>query len=223
MCGRFTLTSSLEDLMEQFSIINSYSSPYEPSFNIAPSHMVTAVIGTESGNRLGQLKWGLIPSWATDKKIGNKMINARAETLLEKRSFKPLVSRHRCGIVADSIFEWKTTNNGKRPFRILRKDEQPFLMAGLWDMWIDEDGKKVASCTIITTSANKLVQSVHDRMPAILTEETSQLWLNQSSNSSTALDSLQPLDDSKMKMYEVSTLINSPKNNSSSCIEEIQY
>jgi putative SOS response-associated peptidase YedK len=219
MCGRLTLTARLEEIIEQFSIINSISFPYEAKYNVAPSQNLLAIVGTSAGNRLGQLRWGLIPSWANDSKIGYKMINARAETLSEKRSFKPLLARRRCAIIADGFYEWKNTSKGKTPFRITLKDESPFIMAGLWDSWQNEDGKKVNSCTIITTKSNELLDPIHDRMPVILSSEAEKIWLDPSLNNNEIQHKvLKPYSSNEMKMYEVSQLVNSPKNDLIDCM-----
>jgi putative SOS response-associated peptidase YedK len=219
MCGRLTLTATADEILEQFSIINSVNFPYEANYNIAPSQKIAAIVGSPKGNRIGQLRWGLIPSWASDEKIGYKMINARSETLLEKRSFKNLITRRRCALLADGFYEWKATSEGKKPYRITLANEKPFLMAGLWDRWSNDEGIEINSCTIITTSANRLLSEVHDRMPVILTNETEKTWLNPKIDiSETYTDVLQPYSSESMTMYEVSQLVNSPKNNKLECM-----
>ncbi|OZM57180.1 hypothetical protein CIB95_06855 [Lottiidibacillus patelloidae] len=219
MCGRLTLTTTIDEVMEQFSIVNPVHFHFEVNYNIAPSQKVVAIVGSPAGKRIGQMRWGLIPSWAPDEKIGYKMINARSETLLQKRSFKNLISRRRCALVADGFYEWKTTKEGKRPFRITLANEKPFLMAGLWDKWSNEAGKEIHSCTIITTSANQLLSEVHDRMPVILTNETEQTWLSpRIEGSEFYTNVLKPYNSDHMKMYEVSPLVNSPRNNQPECM-----
>jgi putative SOS response-associated peptidase YedK len=140
MCGRFTITVSIEELMLRYSIDQKTNWYHTPRYNVAPTQMVLAVINDGKKNRLGELKWGLVPSWANDQKIGNKMINARSETLLEKASFKSLINRRRCIIPADGFYEWKKQNENKQPMQIVLKDRSIFSMAGLYDTWQSEDG-----------------------------------------------------------------------------------
>ncbi|MFD1738383.1 SOS response-associated peptidase [Bacillus salitolerans] len=221
MCGRFTLTAKLEELMERFQFQNDIQEEYEISYNISPSQSVLAVVNDGISNRAGYIRWGLVPSFAKDEKIGQSMINARAETLHEKPSFKRLLTRRRCIIVADSFFEWKRTNGNKHPMRFTLDHDQPFALAGLWDRWQTEN-KTLVTCTVITTKPNRLVEGVHDRMPVILSKEAEQLWLNPSEKDETRLLSvLTSFPESKMNVYEVSSIVNSPKNNIPSCIEAI--
>ncbi len=212
MCGRFTLIHGLEDILYYYNI-NETDIPYQISFNIAPSQAVTAVISDGTANRIGQLRWGLVPSWAKEAKIGYKMINARAETIDEKPAFKKLLSRRRCLIPADSFFEWKKTADRKIPMRIHLKDEPIFSFAGLWDRW-EKGDKPLHTCTIITTKANALMSDIHERMPVILNKESEEEWLNPELKDPKQLKSLLiPYDSAGMEAYEVSSIVNSPKNN----------
>ncbi|MEK5520685.1 hypothetical protein B5V89_19090 [Heyndrickxia sporothermodurans] len=212
MCGRFNLYSSIEDLMERFDLTNWEMIEFSPKYNIAPSQEVLAIVEGEKGNRGGFLRWGLVPSWAKDPKIGYKMINARAETIDEKPSFKRLLARRRCLIIADGFYEWKKEGNRKTPYHIHLKDKQPFAFAGLWDRW-NQGGKTIQSCTIITTEANKLMRDIHDRMPVILTKESEQVWLDRSIQEEKQLKSLlSPFDSTLMEAYTISEIVNSPKN-----------
>lgn len=222
MCGRFTLFTAFEDLVDQFHITNPGEFDYEPRFNIAPSQSVLAVINDGQNNRAGMLRWGLIPSFAKNERIGYKMINARAETIDEKPTFKRLLSRRRCLILADSFYEWQREGDKKVPMRIYLKNEQPFALAGLWDRWASPEGQTIQSCTIITTEPNAFMKPIHDRMPVILPKEAEQMWLDRSVEDKAALKQLLvPFDPNKLAAYEVSSLVNSPKNDSEACIKAL--
>jgi putative SOS response-associated peptidase YedK len=211
MCGRFSLFEDVEQLMQQFDFV--FSGEWDPRFNVAPSQQVLAVApGKDSGRKGAMLRWGLIPFWAEDEKIGYKMINARGETIDQKASFKGPLKKRRCLILADGFYEWKRNGKEKQPFRFMMQDEQPFAFAGLWETW-KKGGEAVHSCTIITTEANSLVEDVHDRMPVILGREQQQIWLDPSVEETAKLKSLLvPYDAAQMKAYEVSPMVNSPKN-----------
>ncbi|MGE8203424.1 SOS response-associated peptidase [Heyndrickxia sp. NPDC080065] len=221
MCGRYNLYSSVELLLEQFELTNGDFIEFSPRFNIAPSQEVLSVVQGETGNRGGFLRWGLVPSWANDPKIGYKMINARAETINEKPSFKRLLARRRCLIVADGFYEWKKEGKQKTPFHIRLKNKLPFAFAGLWDRW-DQNGTVLQSCTIITTEANELMKDIHERMPVILTKESESAWLDRSIQEEEFLKSLLvPYDSDEMEAYTISALVNSPKNEGIELIKSI--
>jgi putative SOS response-associated peptidase YedK len=170
------------------------------------------------------VRWGLVPSWAQDEKIGYKMINARAETLTEKPAFRRLIERKRCLIPADGFYECKQTEKGKQPMRITMKNGEPFGFAGLYDTWAASDGRKVSTCTIITTQPNELVADIHDRMPVILRQEDEDLWLDRERFDPDLLRSLLvPYDDTEMRTYPVPTLVGNPKNDVPECIEEMPW
>ncbi|HYK73956.1 MAG TPA: SOS response-associated peptidase [Pseudoneobacillus sp.] len=224
MCGRFTLTATLEQLMDRFDIEYFMNEEdYFPNYNIAPSQSVLAVINNGAANKMGYLKWGLIPSWAKDPSISNKMINARGETLIEKPSFKYAYQKKRCLILADSFYEWKKSDSkSKTPMRIKLKSDDLFAMAGLWEKWISPEGKSIFTCTVITTTPNALVHEIHDRMPVILKREDEKFWLDPSITDTNLLNPLlKPLDMELMEAYEVSSLVNSPKNNTIELIQKI--
>jgi putative SOS response-associated peptidase YedK len=224
MCGRFTLTATVEELINRFDIDTFLEQEnYSPSYNVAPSQSVVAIINNGSNNKMGFLRWGLIPPWAKNMSIGHKMINARSETLLNKPSFRTPYKKKRCLIVADSFYEWKRLDEkNKSPMRIKLKDNSLFAMAGLWEKWVSEDGKPIFSCSVITTEPNKLVGNIHDRMPVILTPENEKIWLDSNIEDIRQLNKLLvPLDETLMEAYEVSHLVNSPKNNSIELIKEI--
>lgn len=224
MCGRFTLTASIEEILNRFDIqVFLEAENYEPSYNIAPSQSVLAVINDGRQNRMGFLKWGLVPSWAKDASVGNKMINARAETVAEKPSFRNAFKKKRCLIVADSFFEWKRhEDQTKTPMRIKLKSSDLFAMAGIWESWKAPDGRLLYSCSVITTLPNELMKGIHDRMPVILKPEDERLWLDPSLADSAYLQQfLRPFDEDQMEAYEVSPLVNSPKNNRIDIIQKI--
>lgn len=222
MCGRFTLFTDIEEIKERFDIQGSFDEEYQFSYNIAPSQSVLSVINDGVRNRLGYLRWGLIPFWAKDEKAGYKMINARAETIAEKASFRNAYKKKRCLIIADSFYEWKKTPERKIPMRIKLKNHAPFGMAGLWESWKSPGGISVYSCSIITTVPNELMTSIHDRMPVILKPEDEKDWLNPSINDPAYLQQyLKSFDPEQMEAFEVSTDVNSTKNNSPNLIQQI--
>lgn len=212
MCGRFTLFINTKLLGEWFNIINIEDLIIKPRYNIAPSQDIVAVVASDDGNRAGMLRWGLVPVWAKDTSIGYKMINARAETVDEKPSYRRLLSRRRCLIPASGFYEWQKSANQKQPYHIQLQSEEPFAFAGLWDRW-EHEGKTIHSCTIITTTANELMATIHDRMPVILSKDDQAAWLDRSNQDPTYLTSLlQPYDTRQMKAYPVSKEVGSTKN-----------
>ncbi|WP_026567269.1 SOS response-associated peptidase [Bacillus sp. UNC41MFS5] len=224
MCGRFTLTATFEEIIDRFEIQAFIEQEnYEPSFNIAPSQAVHAVINDGKSNRMGFLKWGLVPPWAKDPAIGHKMINARAETLAEKPSFRKAFQKKRCLVIADSFYEWKRhEDKSKTPMRIKLKSDDLFAMAGIWEAWKSPEGKTLYTCSVITTGPNDLMKDIHDRMPVILKPDDEKIWLDPSGSNPNDLNKLLvPFDESLMETYEVSSLVNSPKNNSIELIQKI--
>jgi len=220
MCGRYTITISLEELMVRY-MIGETSVPYhKPKYNVAPGQLIPAVIHDGERNRLGELKWGLIPAWADDEKIGYRMINARSETVHAKPAFKGPLKRKRCLIPADGFYEWQTTAAGKQPMRIVLKDGGLFSMAGLYETWTAPDGRKVASCTILTTEPNSLMAQIHDRMPVILRREDEALWLDRrTENPEPLLKLLRPYPSGELEAYPVDPAVGSVKNDDASLID----
>ncbi|GAE94988.1 hypothetical protein JCM21714_4191 [Gracilibacillus boraciitolerans JCM 21714] len=219
MCGRFTLEASKELIASK---LNVYMDELEPSYNIAPTQDILAIVGSTNGRRAGYLQWGgLIPNWAKDTKIGSKMINARSETVDEKPAFTSLLARRRCLIVADSFYEWKRIANEKQPYRITVNNGDVFTFAGLWDRW-ESDGEEIVSCTILTTQPNNLMGEIHDRMPVILDERQREMWLDPTLEDKIMLKRLlTPYDSNKMDAYPVSKKVNNSKYNDSSLIQPI--
>ena len=221
MCGRYSLFANKETLAERFDLDLFDGFEWQERYNIAPSQNLLAIVKSETGNRAGLLKWGLVPSWAKDPKIGNKMINARAETVDQKPSFKQLLKRRRCLIVADGFYEWKREGASRQPFRFQMKTKEPFAFAGLWDRWESND-EIIHSCTIITTNPNPLVQGIHDRMPVILTKEAEQMWLDRSIEDPAYLKGLlTPFVVDEMERYPISSHVNSPKNDMKEIIHSL--
>jgi len=184
----------------------------QPHFNIAPTQPV-AVVPNDGRNKLDFFVWGLIPSWAKDPNIGSRLINARAETLHEKPSFRTAFRRRRCLVLADGFYEWRQAERGKTPMYIRLASGKPFAFAGLWESWNSPDGSNVLSCTIITTQPNELMATIHNRMPVILPEEAYPIWLESSEADPQRLTGLlKPYPAEQMQAYPVSPLVNSPKN-----------
>ncbi|MDR3539433.1 MAG: SOS response-associated peptidase [Desulfosporosinus sp.] len=216
MCGRFSFID-IEEIRERFQ---TEPIDIKPNYNVAPTQNVPAIL---PNHQLALFRWGLIPFWAKDPSIGNKLINARAETVDEKPSFKHSLQRKRCLIVVDGFYEWKKEGTTKKPYRITLGSKEIFGFAGLWDTWKSPAGDIVNSCSIITTTPNNLMAPIHNRMPVILSRESEQLWLNQSIVESSLLKSLLvPYPANLMMAYEVSTLVNSPRNNGPECIVPVE-
>lgn len=221
MCGRFSLSAEPAELIKRFGI-QTFTFDFLPSYNIAPGQNIPAILSDQGERRMGQLHWGLIPSWAKDESIGYKMINAKAETIQEKPSFRTLFVRKRCLIPVDGFYEWKKTPDGKQPMRIVMKNREPFGLAGLFDTWFKPNGQKVHSCTIITTEPNKIMEDIHERMPVIIGKEHEELWLNRDFSDTLVLQSLlQPYDEQQMEAYPVSSIVGNVRNNHSECIADI--
>ena len=211
MCGRYSLIAGIGELQERFGFDGSELT-HAPRYNVAPTQMALTV--TNGSERRGSyMRWGLIPSWAKSASVGNRMINARAETVAEMPSFRTALQRRRCLVLADGFYEWQGKDSSRRPMRIVMASGEPFAFAGLWDAWRDPKGEVVRSCAIITTSANELLSPIHDRMPVILPRELESLWLDHDIQDYAALAGiLTPYPNDDMAVYEVSSLVNSPAN-----------
>ena len=221
MCGRFTLAATSETLTETFP---GFEMPDElsPRYNVTPSQQVLVVPNTGE-NKVEFFKWGLIPSWAKDPTIGNRMINARSETLSEKPSFRTAYRRRRCLVLADGFYEWCREPEGraKTPIYIRLQSGAPFAFAGLWEVWRPpEDDTPVLSCTIITCPPNSLIETIHRRMPVVLEPEAYDLWLDTQDGPPDRLNELlKPYPAEEMTAYPVSRLVNQPRNDSPDCIQ----
>ena len=212
MCGRYSLKADISQLAMRFEFAAD-DVEYQPAYNIAPTQQVLTV--TNDGERQAEyMRWGLIPFWAKDMKIGYRMINARGETVAEKPSFRTALRKRRCLILADGFYEWqKLGGKQKRPMRITLTSDAPFAFAGLWETWKDPEGELIKSCTIITTSANERLSPIHDRMPVILPQEQESFWLDQEVEDPVALSSvIASYPDDELNAFEVSTLVNNTRN-----------
>jgi putative SOS response-associated peptidase YedK len=221
MCGRFTLRAPASVVAEQFSLFDM--PPFAPRFNIAPSQPVAVVRldpeAPEPTRQVVWLRWGLIPGWADDPAIGNRLINARAETAAAKPAFRAAFRRRRCLVAADGFYEWQKTGGRKQPFFIHRRDDRPFGFAGLWESWEGPDHSAVESCTLLTTEANPLLRTIHDRMPVILPAEQYDRWLDPSQRPEQLQPLLAPWPDGDLDAYPVGTVVNSPASDDPRCIE----
>jgi putative SOS response-associated peptidase YedK len=216
MCGRYTLSTPAGRLAEEFQLDSTAEIP--PSYNVAPTQHVAAVLEDEGGRRLEMLRWGLVPSWADDPDIGARMINARSETAPEKPSFRSAFRRRRCLIAADGFYEWKRENGGKQPYYFRMQDGRPFAFAGLWESW-DKGGGELRTCTILTTRANPVLEDIHDRMPVILPHDAYNAWLDPDADREELGELMIPYPGDDLETYPVSRFVNSPRNNDERCIE----
>lgn len=219
MCGRFLLAVDPADLQEAFPDFD-FPGPIEARYNIAPSQPVLAVANNGT-SKADYFVWGLIPSWSKDPTIGLRMINARAETLSEKPTFRGPYQYHRCLVIASGFYEWhqQAGAKAKTPYYFRKKDGKPFAFAGLWDEWHSPDGSQVKSCTIITTNPNSIVAPIHDRMPVILPQDAYSKWIDPSPQPSNALQNLlKPYPPDELLASRVSSFVNNPGNEGSACI-----
>lgn len=226
MCGRFTLQTNAQTLAKLFDGLNVIE--FKPRYNIAPTQTILALRAAKDNHADREfvwLRWGLVPAWAKELKIGASMINARSETVATKPSFRSAFKRRRCLILADGFYEWKKRKGGKQPFLISRCDQQPFCLAGLWESWTDpavgdvSNNPVVETCTILTTTPNELLSTVHDRMPVVLSDEAQQIWLDQEQTEPGLLESLLvPAPAKDWKLFPVSTAVNRATHDQPDCI-----
>jgi putative SOS response-associated peptidase YedK len=223
MCGRYTLVN-LARLTELFPWITEPPADAVARYNIAPSQPILAV-ANDKPDQYDHFLWGLVPSWAKDPSIGNRMINARCESLAEKNAFKKAYQRRRCAIPADGFYEWKLNPDGKtkQPVYVRLKGGKPFALAGLWEHWHDAKGNELRSATIITTRPNKLMATLHDRMPVLLHDKDLRRWLDRAERSPDQLnDLLVPFPDDQMESWPVSKQINNPRTDHPELIKPIE-
>lgn len=219
MCGRFTLRTPASAVAEQFALFAM--PPFTARFNIAPTQPVLVVRMTPERECV-PVRWGLIPSWATDTAIGARLINARAETAADKPAFRAAFRRRRCLVLADGFYEWQKSGKRKQPFFFHLRDDRPFAFAGLWESWEGADNSHLETCTILTTDANELVATVHDRMPVILAPDVHDAWLDPAVEDPKHLMPLvRPYPAKAMEAYPVGTLVNSPTHDEPGCIERV--
>ena len=222
MCGRYTQTATPEVIAEHFHL--DEPPLLKLRYNIAPSqHVATIRLNPDAATReCIMLRWGLIPSWAKDPKIGNQCINAKAETVAEKPSFRSAFKKRRCLVIADGFYEWQFQGKQKQPMWIGLRDRRPFAFAGLWEYWSPKDGEPIESCTIITTEPNALMQSIHNRMPVILSPASYDQWLDPTVQHMEPLKALlRPYSSEEFMAYPVSTLVNNPRHDAPQCLEPV--
>lgn len=223
MCGRFTQISSSADMAKAFDL--AHVPHLEPRYNIAPTQQVATILrsNSKSEREFKWLRWGLIPHARKERSIGNKLINARGETVAQKPSFRSAFRRSRCLIIASGFYEWQRAENRKQPFYIQQIDRLPFALAGLWSNWQSPEVETISTCTIITTEANEIMIPIHKRMPVILESTDYDLWLDPTVQQPELLQPLlQPYNSDKLKAYPISTLVNNPRNDSPECLKLIE-
>ena len=217
MCGRSSLHDDPTNILERFSLPPVLPG-FEPHYNIAPTQLQWSIIRDEDGApEARQLKWGLVPSWANDPSVGNRMINARAESLTEKPSFRESLQTRRCVILADGYYEWKSVGKTKVPMYFRLADGRALGLAGLWDIW-DNGDTKLETCTVITTNAGSRSSAVHHRMPVLLVDDATTRWMDDSAREQDLRTLLAPYDRNDLEMYEVAKYVNNAANDSPECI-----
>lgn len=223
MCGRFTLFVDPEWLGEYFNIVNIGQLTFQPRYNIAPNQDVVSIIRDKDNknNRAGMMRWNLLPSFMKEPKSKYTMINARDNTIDEKPSYRRLLPSRRCIIPASGFYEWDQNAKPKEPYHIQLKSKEPMAFAGLWDRW-EKDGEEIISCTIITTTANAMVEKIHHRMPVILSPEDADAWLDRGNSDKGYLKSLlTPYDSEQMEMYRVGRAVGNVHNQGEALIAAV--
>jgi putative SOS response-associated peptidase YedK len=224
MCGRYRLSRRKQVVEECFESASEVSEEedWSPRYNIAPTQGVATIRQSGSSRILSMMRWGLVPSWASDIKIGNQLINGRSETVLEKPAFREAFRTRRCLIPADGFYEWKKSGKQRQPFHFGMKDNSLFAFAGVWDRWRSPGGPMLQSCSILTAAANELLDGVHDRMPVILPRRHYEAWLTAPAPQAARLaELLVPFDAASMRRYPVSSLVNKPENEMPECALEV--
>ncbi len=224
MCGRFIQTNKSKQIDKKFKVNTAQDSFLKPRYNIAPTQTIPAVLETGGERIISGLKWGLIPHWSKDDTFAAKLINARAESIAEKPSFRDAFTNRRCIIPASGFYEWdKKSSGAKQPFYFYLKEKEVFGFAGLWEEWLDKaSGELVETCTIITTEANRVLEPVHDRMPVILKSKDYEQWLDEKQADTNKLQNLLvPYPAKEMASHAVGKAVNSPSNDSSELINSL--
>jgi putative SOS response-associated peptidase YedK len=217
MCGRSSLHDAPVNVLERFKLPPSLPG-FEPRYNIAPSQLQWTILLDSTGKpHARQLKWGLVPSWAQDAAVGQRMVNARSDSLTEKPSYKDSFRDRRCVILADGYYEWTGKGRSRVPMFFHLTENRPFAMAGIWDRW-EKGGDALDTCTIITTDASVKAGEYHHRMPAVLSADRAAEWLDRGTSEARLLDLLVPYEEADLECHEVSTLVNSPLNDRAECM-----
>jgi putative SOS response-associated peptidase YedK len=220
MPGRFALYASAEQLADIFSV--QLPEKVVPRYNISPSQQVAVIRNLGGENHLDFMKWGLVPSWADDMAIGYKLINARSETVFEKNSFKRAIRTRRCLVPISGFYEWQSFGSAKTPFYITMADNKPFALAGIWEQWKNPDGSIIETCAILTTTPNRLIETIHDRMPVILHPQEYSVWLDREVSDPATLKQLfKPYPAEVMTAFQVSSIVNSVRNDGEECIIKV--
>ena len=219
MCGRYMITTSLEAIQRLFQVSDRPN--LAARYNVAPTQRVPIVRlqPERAGRELVLVRWGLIPHWAKDAKIGNRLINARAESVARTPAFRDAFRHRRCLVVADGFYEWRTKGGPRHPYLVRMASREPFAFAGLWAWWRSPEGEGVESCTIVTTTANPLLATIHDRMPVVLAPADYEAWLEADSEEAQAL--LEPSDDAELEVVAVSDRVNNVRNDDADVIAPI--
>jgi len=222
MCGRYNLITDVPTLRDCFSLSQNLNLELKPRYNIAPSQMIPVVRQQSHVRELSLLRWGLIPHWAKDEKVGYRMINARAETVADKPSFRTAFRQRRCLIPTTGFYEWKPVTDGKQPYNIRLDDGELFAFAGLWEHWQGRGGKTVESCTIIVTDANERIRPVHERMPVILEPDDYAAWLDEDNHDPARLKPLlRSYPAERINLYPVSGRVGKPMYDDPECIRPL--
>ncbi|MGZ4992912.1 MAG: SOS response-associated peptidase [Methylobacter sp.] len=217
MCGRYNLIATGQQIMDHFELPGLLT--HNPDYNIPPGQNILAIVQLEDqSNKAVNLHWGLIPSWAKDPAISHRLVNARAETLGEKASFKNAYRRRRCLIPATGFFEWQSTESGKQPYHVHKPDNTLFAFAGIWEHW-EHDQETIYSCAIITMVANEKISAIHDRMPVIIVPDNYSRWLDRKNTTVEMADFLEADTYDSMQVTPISTRINNPRHNDQSCLK----
>jgi len=219
MCGRITRASSRQDIAEEFGVTHFVNVDLTPRYNIAPSQSVEAIVRADNELRLGPMRWGLA---AVPPKEAKAMpINARAETIATAPAFRDAFRRRRCWIVADGFYEWQTNGNAKTPYFIHLRSGRPFALAGIWSSYQADGSTRVPTCAIVTCAPNELMAPIHNRMPVILSAGVRDRWLDPAAEARDLRALLAPLAAEEMEAYPVSTVVNSPRNDSAECMRRV--
>jgi putative SOS response-associated peptidase YedK len=222
MCGRFSRSTSVGEFSRRFDARSI--DDILPSYNVAPGQSVlTARVTPDQGRHLVALKWGLVPHWAREAKIGYRMINARSETVREKPAYRGPYRRQRCLVAVDGFYEWQTVEGQKQPYYFHLMSGEPLAFAGLWDSWTNPDGEPLQTCTLLTTQGNSLISPIHDRMPVILSPEDYDLWLDPAiDDPGNLMPVFEPYPGDLMESVPVSPRVNSPKNDDPECVAPVE-
>ena len=218
MCGRFSLKTTPDTLERIFG--HAVPPGYRPRYNVAPGQEVLAILSDADGERAAMPKWGLVPFWAKDPSIGNRMINARAETVADKPAFRDAFRRRRCLVLADGFYEWRRLPERKQPMWVQLQSGEPFAFAGLWERW-DRGQEPLQTCTILTTGANEFMRPIHERMPVILDGEVAAEWLASGTEDTRLHEIIEESRELPLQAHAVSTLVNRPANDLPECIAPI--